>query len=121
MMQGPSAEFFAKLLEAIGTNLYSGPAFCYDPSRSIFAVVLVQDGVIVHWQIEPARNQVDADALRRRYLGDLARSMAASLQQMSPSQLVAATRELSSPAGDGVRELEACGAAGDSRGGTKPH
>ena len=68
-IQGPSPEVLHKLLETIEAGrLVSGPAFCWDPVRAVFMMVIVQSGVIIHWQLEPARDQAEADQLRSVYM-----------------------------------------------------
>ena len=78
-IQAPSAEIIAslaKVLEAQPT--LSGPVFGFDPERKVYLVAVVEQGVVVHWQVECCHDQAEADGLKQRYrgfVGDLLKTM----------------------------------------------
>ena len=68
-IQAPSPEGLAELLDVITSGrLHDGPAFFFDPVRSVFLMVIVEQASMVHWQVEPCRDQAAADALQHRYM-----------------------------------------------------
>ena len=68
-IQAPSPEGLAELLSVVTSGrLRDGPAFFFDPARLVFLMVIVEQGAIVHWQLEPCRDQAAADALQQRYM-----------------------------------------------------
>ena len=68
-IQGPTDELVATIVQAIEAKgaCCSGPAYFWDPVRLVFLMIMVQRGVIVHWHMEPARDQVEADNLHRLF------------------------------------------------------
>lgn len=86
-IQGPSPEVLAKLLKVIeAKNVDAGPAFCWDPQRKVFVMAVVEQGVIVHWQIEPARDAAEAEALKRKYVFGILTAMCVAADQLPPDQ-----------------------------------
>lgn len=84
-IQSPSPEILTALLETIESGrLVSGPAFIWDPVRGVFLMALVEGGLITHWQVEPARDQAQADALKARYIQAAAESVRLMLDMLPP-------------------------------------
>ena len=65
-IQGPSEHALAELARRIDAEATEGPCFMWDPINQVFLTAIVQSGVIVHWQIDPARDKAEADAARDR-------------------------------------------------------
>ena len=77
-IQAPTPGVIATLSKLIeDLTVLSGPILCFDPSRHVFLVAVVEQGVLVHWQIESCHDQAEAKALRQRYRGFVDEALAA--------------------------------------------
>ncbi len=64
----PTSEAVAGLLAAAqAAGLRTGPAYLWCRANRVFAVLILEAGEVVHWQLEPAPDQAAADALQARY------------------------------------------------------
>jgi hypothetical protein len=64
----PTSEAVAELLAAArARGLCHGHAYLWCHVNRVFAVLILEAGEVVHWQLEPAPDQAAADALQARY------------------------------------------------------
>ena len=86
VIQGPSPEVIASLLEAVESGgLFSGPLFCWDSARSVFLMAVVEHGVVVHWMLEPAGDQAAAASLKEKYLRAVLAAARSLAEGMDPT------------------------------------
>ena len=62
----PSAAVLSELARHIEQDNAEGMRFAWDAVHQVFLTVIVQQGLIVHWTVEPARDRAEADAVRQR-------------------------------------------------------
>jgi hypothetical protein len=67
-IQAPSPTALAELARRIEADAQEGPCFMWDPAAEVFLTAIVRQGVIVHWQLDPARTKAEADAVRDRQM-----------------------------------------------------
>lgn len=102
-IQAPTPEALAELLKAVETgNLANGPAFLWDPVRHLFLLVFVEHGVIVHWQIEPARDQAAAAELQQRYVHAAMAAMHVAAAAIAADAILPAARAIAEVKGGRV-------------------
>ena len=96
-IQAPTEHVLAKLSKLLhDRTVLSGPVLCFDPSRHVFLVAVVEQGVLVHWQIESCHDQAEAEALRHRYSGYVDEALAA-LPPDARADLERSQSDLASP------------------------
>lgn len=79
-IQAPSADIIASLAKALEVQpTLSGPVFGFDAERKVYLVAVVEQGVIVHWQVESCHDQAEADGLKQRYRGFVCELLATML------------------------------------------
>lgn len=67
-IQAPSASVIRELARLIEEKkLVSGPFLSFDETTRTFLVVVVEQGVIAHWQLESCHDRDEARALFDRY------------------------------------------------------
>ena len=79
-IQAPSAEIMAALTNVLEAQpTLSGPIFGFDSERKVYLVAVVEQGVVVHWQVESCHDQADADGLKQCYRGFVGELLATML------------------------------------------
>jgi hypothetical protein len=76
--QMPGPQLMDQLKAAIvkhGEKL-SGPFLGYDASRQVFLVAVIEQGVILHWQLESCHDKAECEALMVRYRGFIGETLA---------------------------------------------
>ena len=69
-IQAPSTLILEALSQVVDDGLVkSGPIMVFDPARRCFLIAVVDQGIVMHWQLESCKDQVEADALKQRYSG----------------------------------------------------
>ena len=67
-IRAPSAAVLAQLERHVIANAMDGPTFLWDRGAQVFVTAVVRAGVVVDWQLDPARTKEEADALTDRHL-----------------------------------------------------
>lgn len=88
-IQAPAPQLVAQLAEHIDAQRLDGPAFCWDEGNQVFLTVVAREGVIVSWQINPARTRAEADALTNSTLQAVAMAAAMLASVLPPSMRAA--------------------------------
>jgi hypothetical protein len=67
-IRSASPNFIDALSKLIDSGqLVSGPFLGFDRESQVYLVVVVEQGVVVHWQMECCCDQEEADALTERF------------------------------------------------------